>query len=207
MFAALTFAPVLQTDNNRTVRNTLSGNQSVASDSSILFYLRSALYHSLDFIDYFVGLFQCTTRCHTDIHHHNSLIFLRNQTGFGCRHQINEQSDTANQRSPHHPTVVDKEHHSFLIFTQHSIVRSIISGTHTSVDTFRTLSARSRTHHHSAQCRTKSQGANTGQANGSCHSDTELRIEDTGSTAHKSNGDKYRHKYTRTRDYRHRHIT
>ena len=53
----------------------------------------------------------------------------------------------------------------------------------------------------------ESQGANTGQANGSCHSDTELRIENTGSTAHKSNRDKYRHKYTRTRDYRHRHIT
>ena len=101
---------------------------------------------------------------------------------------------------------MDEEHHTFLIFAQHGVERSIVCRTHPSVDALRTLRAVRRAHHDGTQGRAKRQCRNHGDAHRRCHRDTELRIEHARSTAHKRHGDKHRHEHAGTRDDGHRHI-
>ena len=171
-----------------------------------MFNLRSTVQDIFQFIHNLVCFFQRASRRSTYVHHDNALVFLRYESRLGGAHQINQQNDSRNQRSPHHPAMMDKEHYTVLIFTQHGIERSIISCTYPSVDTRCTLRSIRRTHHNGTQSRTKGQRRNHGDTYRSSHRDTELCIEHTRRSAHKCYWDKHCHKYAGTGNDSHRHI-
>ena len=206
MFATLAFTPVFQTDNNHTVRSTLSRKETVTGYALVVGHLGRIGQNGIDLVEHLGCLFQGTARSRADVGHDGTLVFLRHKARLGCIHKEYQQHNGCHQGGPAHPTVVDGEHHTFLIFAQQSGVRSIVSGTHAAVDTLGALGARSGTHQHGTQGGTQRKGANHGQTYGSGHRNTKLRVEDTGRTTHEGYGDEHRHKHTGTRNDGHRNI-
>ena len=124
----------------------MSGNQTVTGYPLVVLYFRCVLQDGFYFIQHLAGLFQSATRGGADINHAYTLVFLRDKTGFGRTHEENQQGDGSYERSPYHPAVVDKEHDSFFILTQHGIERGVVGCFYTSVDTFRAFAPVGRAH-------------------------------------------------------------
>ena len=207
MFGTFSFIPVFQTDDCHTVGGTLTCQETVTGYTGVMFYFRRVFQDVLNLVQYPACFFQRTTRGNSYIRHDGSLVFLRDKTCFGIADKPAQQNNGCDQSDPYHPTVMDEKHDAFLVFAQYGIERGIVGCAYTTVNTFGTLVPIARAHHHGTQSRAECQCTDHGKTYGGRHCHTELRVENTGSTAHESYGYKHGHEHASTRDNGHCYVT
>ena len=187
--------PVLQLDDERTVRGTTTTDKTITDNGCTRLNGRIGSDQAIYLIHRLDRALLRSSRWHRDRTHDRSGILTRHHTRRCGLHQEHHQYNRAGDNTEGEPFLLDEEKHLFLVFRQQGIVSGIERGVETADEgtLLLPMSLIVRFQEDRTQRRTQRQGVQSGKTDRDRHRQTELAIEDTRRTTHERYRDEHGH--------------